>query len=123
MSFRVCAILFSVMCISACGGSSTSPSSTPEPAPAGSTTISMVNGASALTSTAYSPNPITVSVGTTVSWLNNDSTTHTAAANGGAFASPGVAPNSRFNFTFTSAGTFPYHCTIHPNMVGTITVQ
>jgi len=122
MSFRVCAILFSVMCVSACG-SSMSPSSTPEAAPAGSTSITMVNGASTLTSTAYSPSPITVSVGTTVSWLNSDSTTHTAVANGGLFTSPNVAPNSRFNFTFTTAGTFPYRCTIHPNMVGTITVQ
>jgi plastocyanin len=110
------------MCIGACG-SSTSPSSTPPPAPAGSTSITMVNGASGLSSTAYSPNPVTVSVGTTVSWLNNDNTTHTAVANAGAFTSPNVAPNTRFNFTFTSAGTFPYHCTLHPNMVGTITVQ
>ena len=83
MSFRVCAILFSVICVSACG-SSTSPSSTPEPAPAGSTTITMVSGASVLTNTAYNPNPVTVSVGTTVSWLNNDSTTHTSVANNGA---------------------------------------
>jgi plastocyanin len=122
MSFRVCAILFSVMCVSACG-SSTSPSSTPEAAPAGSTSITIVSGASGLTGTAYNPNPITVSVGTTVSWLNSDSITHTSAANNGLFTSPNVAPNSRFNFTFTTAGTFPYHCTIHPNMVGTITVQ
>jgi plastocyanin len=122
MSFRVCAILFATIFITACG-SSTSPSGTPEPAPAGATTITMVSGASTLSTTAYSPNPITVPVGTTVSWLNSDSTTHTAVANGGAFASPNVAPNSRFNFTFTTAGSFPYHCTIHPNMVGTITVQ
>ena len=122
MSFRVCAILFSVMCVSACG-SSTSPSSTPEAAPAGSTSITIVSGASGLTGTAYNPNPITVSVGTTVSWLNSDSITHTSAANNGLFTSPNVAPNSRFNFTFTTAGTFPYHCTIHPNMVGTIIVQ
>ena len=92
MSFRVCAILFLVMCVSACG-SSMSPSSTPEAAPAGSTSITI------------------------------DSITHTSAANNGLFASPNVAPNSRFNFTFTTAGTFPYHCTIHPNMVGTIIVQ
>jgi plastocyanin len=122
MFFRVCAILFATIFITACG-SSTSPSGTPEAAPAGATTITMVSGSSTLTTTAYSPNPITVSIGTTVSWLNSDSTTHTAVANGGAFTSPNVAPNARFNFTFTTAGTFPYHCTIHPNMVGTITVQ
>ena len=122
MSVRVYALLFSVICLSACG-STTSPSSTPDPAPAGSTTITIVSGASGLTSTAYNPNPITVSVGTTVSWLNSDNTTHTSVANGGLFSSPNIAPNSRFNFTFTAAGSFPYRCTIHPNMVGTITVQ
>jgi plastocyanin len=95
----------------------------PDLALPGSTTIAIVAGASTLSTTAYSPNPITVPVGTTVSWLNNDSTTHTAVANGGAFTSPNLDPGRRFNFTFTTAGSFPYRCTIHPNMVGTITVQ
>ena len=122
MSLRVYAILLSVIFISACG-SSTSPSGTPASAPAGSTSITIVSGASLLTTTAYSPSPITVTVGTTVSWLNSDTTTHTAVANTGLFTSQEIAPNARFNFTFTSPGTFPYHCTIHPNMIGTITVQ
>ena len=83
----------------------------------------MPSGSSNLTTTAYGPNPLTVSVGTTVSWLNSDNTSHTATANGGAFSSPSIGPNARFNFTFMTAGTFAYHCTIHPNMVSTITVQ
>jgi plastocyanin len=34
-----------------------------------------------------------------------------------------VAPGGTFSMTFPTAGTFPYHCGIHPNMVGTVTVQ
>ena len=122
-------ILMSILGSAACGGSSTSPSTTaaaPAPAaaaPAGSTTVTIVSGASVLSSTAYSPSPVNVAVGTTVSFLNSDSTTHTSAANNGAWTSPNIAPGGRFNVTLTTAGTFPYRCAIHPNMVGTITVQ
>ena len=123
MTYRLTAILVTVLCLTACGSSSTSPSVTPDPAPAGSTTVTIVTGASTLTNSAYSPNPLVVSVGTTVSWLNNDGTTHNSVASNGLFSSPNLAPGRRFNFTFTTAGSFPYICTIHPNMVGTITVQ
>ena len=124
MSYGRIATLCALLCQTACGGySSTSPSANPDPAPPGSTTISIVNGASGLSTTAYSPNPITVPVGTTVSWLNNDRTAHNAFANSGSFSSPNLDPGRRFNFTFSTAGTFQYRCTIHPNMVGTITVQ
>lgn len=122
MSYRLIPVFLVTLCLTACGSTSTSPSTT-TPAPAGSTTVMMVSGASTLSSTAYSPNPISVSVGTIVSWLNNDNTAHTSAANNGAWTSPSIAPGSRFNQTFTTAGSFPYHCTIHPGMVGTITVQ
>jgi plastocyanin len=125
MSLRVLTVLLLAATAGACGSSnySTSPSSTPQPAPPGSTSVTMVSGASGLTTTAFNPNPVNVSVGTTVSWLNSDGTTHNVVANGGAFASGNVDPNNRFNFTFATAGTFQYHCSIHTNMVGTVVVQ
>jgi plastocyanin len=86
-------------------------------------TVGIPSGASTLTTTAFGQNPLTVSIGTTVSWLNNDNTTHTSVADGSQWSSGNVAPAGRFNFTFTSAGRFTYHCQIHPNMVGTIIVQ
>ena len=124
MSARLIAIIITGMFITACGGSS-SPSapSGSTPAPAGSTTVTVPAGASGLTTTAYAPNPLTVSTGTTVSWLNNDNTTHTSTSDGNAWSSGDIAPGGRFNFTFTSSGRFTYHCTLHPNMVGTIVVQ
>ena len=83
----------------------------------------MPSGASSQTTGAYSPNPLTVSVGTVVSFLNSDTTTHTSTADGGAWSSSNLAPGRRFNVTLSTAGRFPYHCQIHPNMIGTITVQ
>jgi len=76
-----------------------------------------------LTTTAYAPNPIAVTVGGTVTWTNNDTVTHTSTADGGAWNSSSIAPGGTFSRTFSSAGTFQYHCTIHPGMVGTVTVQ
>jgi plastocyanin len=122
MTFRIVLVAllgFSVAC------SSSSPS-TPSPVPStsgSSVAASIVTGASTMTTTAYTPNPITVAVGGTVTWTNNDSTTHTSTANGGAWNSGSIAPGGKFTMTFSAAGSFPYHCSIHPGMVGTVTVQ
>jgi plastocyanin len=104
----------------ACGSSSPP---APSPTPSGSSAISIVAGASTRTTTAYAPNPITVSVGGSVTWINNDSTTHTSTADGGAWNSGSIAPGGQFSRTFPSAGVFAYHCAIHPGMVGTVTAQ
>jgi plastocyanin len=107
----------------ACGGSSTSTPTPTSPTPPSGSTVSIVSGASARTTTAYNPSPITVAHGTAVTWVNNDTIAHTSTGDGGAWDSGLVAPGSSFSFTFSSAGTFTYHCAVHPNMVGTVTVQ
>src|SRR5262245_44284432 len=104
---------------SACGGSSSTPTT---PTPTG-TVVSIVSGSSNLTTNAYAPNPVNVAVGGTVSWVNNDNTPHTATANNGQFDSGNLAPGASFSRTFTTAGSFPYKCTLHPGMVGTVNVQ
>lgn len=63
-----------------------------------------------------------VAVGTTVIITNDDSTPHTWSADDGAFNSDAIAPGESFEFTFTEAGTFAYHCNFHPSMTATITV-
>jgi len=125
MSFRLAAILTISAAITACGGSSapSAPSAAPTPAPPGSTSVTIPGGASILTTTAFGANPLTITAGTTISWLNDDNTTHTSSADAGQWASGNMTPGARFNFTFASAGRFTYHCQIHPNMVGTIVVQ
>jgi len=71
----------------------------------------------------YSPVNYTVTVGTTVTWLNNDTVTHSIAESNGLFDSGPLPPDATFNFTFTAPGAYQYSCTYHPWMVGTITVS
>jgi plastocyanin len=96
--------------------------------------VSIVLGASSsLTNNAFQPNPVQVSVGSTVTWTNNDETSHTVTSgvNGhpdGRFDSspnfnPLLAPEQTFNHTFTEAGDYPYFCALHPNMVGSVSVM
>lgn len=121
MSLRLIPIAVLLAASIACGGSSpTSPSNNPSQS---GTPVSIVAGASTLTTTAFSPNPITVSVGGTVTWINNDAVAHDSTGDGGQWNSGTIPAGGRFSHTFTSAGTFPYHCAIHPNMVGSVTVQ
>ncbi|MDQ3851556.1 MAG: plastocyanin/azurin family copper-binding protein [Thermoproteota archaeon] len=92
------------------------------------TSVSIVPGSSTLTTDAFSPNPIQVSVGTTVTWTNNDAQPHTVnsgenATPSGLFNSPIMAPAATFEYTFTEAGDVPYYCMLHPNMVGTVSVS
>ena len=100
------------------GGGSTAPTVN-----APGTPVSIVNGATGLTTTVYSPDPLTVTVGTQVSFVNNDSTTHTSVGDAGQWNSGNITPGSFFTTTFNTAGTFTYHCSIHPNMIGKVTVQ
>ena len=107
-----------------CGGSSSSSAVAPSPTPSTQgTAVSIVAGASAMTTSAYAPNPVSLAVGGTVMWINNDNTTHTSTSDGGVWNSGSIAPGGTYSQTFATAGTYTYHCTIHPGMVGTITVQ
>jgi plastocyanin len=74
----------------------------------------------------FTPSQITVAKGGTVTWTNDDTTTHTVVddlANVGGPHSGDIAPGSTYSFTFNKAGSFQYHCTIHPSMRGTIVVK
>lgn len=72
---------------------------------------------------AYDPTPLTVNVGDTVTWTNNDSTAHTVTSSDGSIQSGTLQPGQSFSFTFTTAGTFDYHCEFHANMSGQVVVQ
>jgi plastocyanin len=85
--------------------------------------VTISAGASGRTTTAFGTNPLVIPVGTTVTWVNNDNIAHTSTANDGTWNLGPINPGGSASFTFQSTGTFPYHCAIHPNMVGTIVVQ
>lgn len=110
--------------MTACGGYSSTPTSPSNNTSAGNgTPITIVKGAQNLTTTAYNPNPLTIAAGTTVTWTNADSTAHTAVSDSGVFSSGTINGGGSYSFTFQNKGTFTYHCSFHPNMVGTVVVQ
>ena len=86
--------------------------------------VSIVSGASSLGAAAFDPNPFSESIATqaTVTWVNNDGVPHRIVSDAPLFDSPSLGGGGTYTFTFTAAGTYTYHCSIHPTMVGTITI-
>ena len=67
---------------------------------------------------------ITVPVGTTVTWVNNDDIPHTVVADDKkTFRSKVLDTDDKFSFTFNTPGTFGYFCSIHPHMTGKVVVK
>lgn len=101
--------------------------------------VSIVPGSSTLAETAWSPNPVEVSVGQKIVWTNDDAVQHTVTSgspgspdSGKLFDSgftktatgPGLLNKGMtFEFTPTTAGEIPYYCSLHPTMVGSIVVS
>jgi plastocyanin len=93
--------------------------------------ISILKGASNPSTTEpYDPSPLTVSVGTTVIWTNNDGTGHTVTEGNpsgitppNGFDSGILAPGKTFSHNFDMAGAIQYYCTLHPTMLGKILVK
>src|SRR5215217_3958974 len=71
---------------------------------------------------AFQPASIEVAAGSTVTWTNTGAATHTVTADNGAFDSGQLGPGATFSQTFTTPGTYTYHCEIHPRMTGTVVV-
>ncbi len=128
-------LAFAAMIVLAACGGSTSGGSTPTPTQAGSTPTATPSGPTKAiaidTSTGnfgFNPATITIKVGTTVTWTNTTGAPHTVTSDDGTsfdsnINTPISANGGTFSFTFTKAGTFAYHCQIHPSMKATIIVQ
>jgi len=71
----------------------------------------------------FTPTSTTIQAGTLVEWTNQDNKLHTITADDTLFDSIPLATGMKFSFTFTTPGTYTYHCRIHPDMKGTIIVQ
>jgi plastocyanin len=90
----------------------------------------MANDASAAASAdvkidnfSFGPQTINVAAGTTVTWTNRDDIPHTVVSTDGVFKSKARDTDEKFSYTFTKAGTYPYFCSIHPKMTGTVVVH
>jgi plastocyanin len=72
----------------------------------------------------FDPPMLMIKVGTEVVWTNASDGPHTVSSDTGAFNSPNMLKqNDTFMFTFTTPGTFTYHCNVHPYMKATIVVS
>jgi plastocyanin len=77
----------------------------------------------------YDPSPANVTVGTTVTWTNNDSALHTVTSGNSTSGPSGVFDSSimpvgrTFQHTFDKAGTFDYYCILHPFMIAQVVVK
>jgi amicyanin len=81
------------------------------------------NAAVKIDNFSFGPPTLTVPVGATVTWTNRDDIPHTAVSTDGVFKSKVMDTDETFSYTFTKAGTYPYYCTVHPKMTGTVVVQ
>lgn len=126
MLLLICVVLF----VSCGGGNATvpaSPTPTAPPTPMATPTPTPVVGVTHVTITItakFQPANIQVPVGTTVTWTNNDNVGHTVTFRNG-MKDSGVlwgGGAGTFRYTFASKGIFPYYCTIHPSMLGVVTV-
>ena len=93
-------------------------SKAPQAAPAASAEVKIDNFS-------FAPTTLTVGVGTTVTWTNRDDIPHTVVSTEEpkAFKSKVLDTDEKFSYTFTKAGTYPYFCSVHPKMTGTVVVK
>jgi plastocyanin len=133
MRLRAFLIYSTISVLAACGnGSATSPSASGPTGTAIGATVSIAEYA-------FAPSSITVKVGTTVEWTNNGQLTHNLAADDGSWTSGNLGGSSSggayggstsgdsFGRVFSQAGTYTYHCSLHPpsrypGFVGTVIV-
>ena len=72
----------------------------------------------------FRPDTIVVPVGTIVEWKNRDGVAHTVTSDqAGLFDSAALQPDERFQHLFDVPGVYPYHCSLHPSMTGTVVVS
>jgi plastocyanin len=71
----------------------------------------------------FGPATLTVSAGTTVTWINQDDIPHTVVSDDKVFKSKVLDTDEKFSFTFSKPGSYPYFCSIHPKMTGKVVVQ
>ena len=115
-------VLCALMAV-ACGSDSTAPPTNPTPpSTSGGTTanvtVSIIANAG---SQAFAPNPATIRAGQTLAFQNSSQAAHRIVADSGAWDAGTVQPGSSSPVVTITAGT-TYHCTIHPSMVGTLTI-
>jgi len=123
------ALLVGALAASACGGGSkekttpaaTSPAGTPKTTQA-ATTPGAEGVSVEIKGFAFDPKTVTIKVGQTVTWTNQDSVVHTVTGDGG-IDSGDLSKGKSYSKTFDTEGAFDYHCSPHPQMTGQVIVE
>jgi plastocyanin len=104
--------------------SAAAPSSSAAPSSAAASASAAGGGAAAVSIKGFAFNPATIQakVGENITWTNDDGVAHTVTLDDGSSKSGNINPATTYSHAFAQAGTFTYHCEIHPQMKGTITV-
>jgi plastocyanin len=136
---RGIATLMTAVALAACSGGATSAPTTAaagtqappgSQAPAATTATSAVCADSTGTTTVDAAvggnqwGPVSAKVGDVITWTNSDAVPHRVALDDGSCQMSGNIPpgGGKASLVFSVAGTYPFHCTIHSNMKGTITI-
>jgi len=113
------AILFICLLINSCMNTNNpmySPTTNPTTGTQGANDVYIQN-------MAFSPATLTVAAGSTVTWTNKDAMTHTVTSDSTLFNSGNIVVNGVYSYTFTTVGTYSYHCSIHPSMTAKVIVS
>jgi plastocyanin len=122
------AVLIALAFLAGACSSSSSKSSATTLAPSGGTSATTSGGSTSTSgATIVIKNfsfhgPLTAKAGATVTVSNQDTTTHTVAADNGTFDTKDIAPGTTATFRVAKAGTYKFHCNIHNYMTGTLTI-
>lgn len=111
-------LLLTLLLLAGCGKNGYGGNSGTNPPPPGNTPnlVTIVNFS-------FSPQAITVSAGDTLTWRNDDNVGHTVTSDTGSeLNSPVLSHGQTYQHIFSASGSYPYHCSIHTNMTGTVTV-
>ena len=127
-SISIGVLLAVSVALAACSSSTASPSAAPsaaasaEPSAAGGGSGGGSEAAVTIQNFAFAPADLSVKVGTKVTWTNQDSAGHTVTFDTGSDTSDTLGNGASYSQTFNTAGTFAYHCKIHPSMKTSVTV-
>jgi amicyanin len=125
MNAKLSFLLIPLLLLAACASTpAAGPAATLPAAPADTLAAAPQSGQVQVTIAgfAFDPPDLTIKAGSTVTWTNQDSVTHNVTADDNSWGSPDLHQGDTFSHTFDTAGTYAYHCSIHPSMKATITV-